>query len=302
MHCSVPRRAPRHRCASLSPAPLLRAHTRVTPAARRLGNGFTSRRDSLPTMATHPPRPRNRHPPARATQHPRYAAAPLSDSITYRATTGPCSSAAAKNTRPYGAAQSRTRPAFGATWRPSLPGPKKCAADVDPSDCVPAALGRACQRICRRRVVQQAAPHGPVVRLNPPRMSGVPPLPAPLAHRRPVPVRRATPPASSSTPPPQALTLWLPLPPPLLQLLPPPLPLLHLVRPQPRPALTTSRDPPNPQWDADHHVHNFDTRRGPVHIQWFKGGKTNITYNCLDRSACDCGGRCTGDGGGVQGG
>ncbi|KIZ01602.1 acetyl-CoA synthetase [Monoraphidium neglectum] len=38
-----------------------------------------------------------------------------------------------------------------------------------------------------------------------------------------------------------------------------------------------------PQWDADHHVHNFDTRRGPVHIQWFKGGKTNITYNCLDR-------------------
>ena len=28
---------------------------------------------------------------------------------------------------------------------------------------------------------------------------------------------------------------------------------------------------------------NFDLRRGPVAIEWFKGGKTNITYNCLDR-------------------
>ncbi|GMN57354.1 hypothetical protein TIFTF001_026457 [Ficus carica] len=28
---------------------------------------------------------------------------------------------------------------------------------------------------------------------------------------------------------------------------------------------------------------NLDVRNGPVHIQWFKGGSTNISYNCLDR-------------------
>ncbi|MBM4370047.1 MAG: acetate--CoA ligase [Deltaproteobacteria bacterium] len=29
--------------------------------------------------------------------------------------------------------------------------------------------------------------------------------------------------------------------------------------------------------------YNFDLRNGPVDIKWFIGGKTNITYNCIDR-------------------
>ncbi len=29
--------------------------------------------------------------------------------------------------------------------------------------------------------------------------------------------------------------------------------------------------------------YNYDVRKGPVRIEWFKGGKTNITVNCLDR-------------------
>ena len=29
--------------------------------------------------------------------------------------------------------------------------------------------------------------------------------------------------------------------------------------------------------------YNYDVRQGPVRIEWFKGGKTNITVNCLDR-------------------
>lgn len=37
------------------------------------------------------------------------------------------------------------------------------------------------------------------------------------------------------------------------------------------------------QWDADHHSFNFDPSKGPVQITWFKGGRTNVTYNCLDR-------------------
>jgi acetyl-CoA synthetase len=28
---------------------------------------------------------------------------------------------------------------------------------------------------------------------------------------------------------------------------------------------------------------NYDRRQGPIQIEWFKGGMTNITYNCLDR-------------------
>ncbi|MFH1152330.1 MAG: acetate--CoA ligase [Pseudomonadota bacterium] len=35
--------------------------------------------------------------------------------------------------------------------------------------------------------------------------------------------------------------------------------------------------------------YNYHLSRGPVHIQWFKGGKTNITYNCLDRHLKDRG-------------
>jgi len=29
--------------------------------------------------------------------------------------------------------------------------------------------------------------------------------------------------------------------------------------------------------------YNFDVRKGPIHIEWFRGAKTNITVNCLDR-------------------
>ena len=28
---------------------------------------------------------------------------------------------------------------------------------------------------------------------------------------------------------------------------------------------------------------NYDIRKGPIQIEWFKGGKTNLSYNCLDR-------------------
>lgn len=29
--------------------------------------------------------------------------------------------------------------------------------------------------------------------------------------------------------------------------------------------------------------YNYDMNKGPIHIQWFTNGQTNITYNCLDR-------------------
>jgi len=29
--------------------------------------------------------------------------------------------------------------------------------------------------------------------------------------------------------------------------------------------------------------YNYDMNKGPISIKWFEGGKTNITYNCLDR-------------------
>ena len=38
------------------------------------------------------------------------------------------------------------------------------------------------------------------------------------------------------------------------------------------------------QWDDKHMSFNFDIRAGPIKIEWFKGGKTNIAYNCLDRN------------------
>ncbi len=37
------------------------------------------------------------------------------------------------------------------------------------------------------------------------------------------------------------------------------------------------------QWDEKHTSWNFDVRKGPIHIEWFKGGLTNICYNALDR-------------------
>ena len=30
-------------------------------------------------------------------------------------------------------------------------------------------------------------------------------------------------------------------------------------------------------------AYNYNLDQGPIHLRWFKGGKTNITYNCLDR-------------------
>ena len=40
---------------------------------------------------------------------------------------------------------------------------------------------------------------------------------------------------------------------------------------------------PTLQWDKDHFKFNFDVRNGPISVEWFRGAKTNITYNCLDR-------------------
>eukprot|EP00879_Flechtneria_rotunda_P008446 GHRR01008847.1.p1 GENE.GHRR01008847.1~~GHRR01008847.1.p1 ORF type:complete len:661 (+),score=158.01 GHRR01008847.1:1305-3287(+) len=37
------------------------------------------------------------------------------------------------------------------------------------------------------------------------------------------------------------------------------------------------------RWEANHHSYNFDMNKGPIHVTWFKGAKTNMCYNCLDR-------------------
>lgn len=37
------------------------------------------------------------------------------------------------------------------------------------------------------------------------------------------------------------------------------------------------------QWDEEHISYNFDVRKGPIHVEYFKGGLTNICYNALDR-------------------
>ena len=29
---------------------------------------------------------------------------------------------------------------------------------------------------------------------------------------------------------------------------------------------------------------NLDVRTGPIHVEWFRGGRTNIAFNCLDRN------------------
>ena len=36
------------------------------------------------------------------------------------------------------------------------------------------------------------------------------------------------------------------------------------------------------KWDKVRE-YNYARSKGPINIEWFKGGKTNITYNCLDR-------------------
>ena len=42
------------------------------------------------------------------------------------------------------------------------------------------------------------------------------------------------------------------------------------------------------RWDTVRD-YNYSVSKGPVSIEWFKGGKTNITYNCLDRHLKDRG-------------
>ena len=37
------------------------------------------------------------------------------------------------------------------------------------------------------------------------------------------------------------------------------------------------------QWEAQHWEQNFNLDQGDIAVKWFKGGKTNIAYNCLDR-------------------
>eukprot|EP00775_Hariotina_reticulata_P007053 gene7053-7267_t len=37
------------------------------------------------------------------------------------------------------------------------------------------------------------------------------------------------------------------------------------------------------KWEPNHHHYNFDMNKGPISVTWFKGGKTNLCYNCLDR-------------------
>ncbi|WIA34698.1 hypothetical protein OEZ86_013011 [Tetradesmus obliquus] len=37
------------------------------------------------------------------------------------------------------------------------------------------------------------------------------------------------------------------------------------------------------KWEANHHEYNFDMRKGPISLSWFQGGRTNLSYNCLDR-------------------
>ncbi|KAJ4835913.1 hypothetical protein Tsubulata_041693 [Turnera subulata] len=38
------------------------------------------------------------------------------------------------------------------------------------------------------------------------------------------------------------------------------------------------------KWGQPVFSQNLDVRKGPIHIEWFKGGVTNICYNCLDRN------------------
>ncbi len=42
-----------------------------------------------------------------------------------------------------------------------------------------------------------------------------------------------------------------------------------------------------PQWDEKHFSYNFDVRKGKVFTEWFRGGRTNIAYNCLDRHVAE---------------
>lgn len=44
------------------------------------------------------------------------------------------------------------------------------------------------------------------------------------------------------------------------------------------------------QWEKDHFRSNFDIKAGPIGVEWFRGGRTNLSFNCLDRwVASGCG-------------
>lgn len=59
-------------------------------------------------------------------------------------------------------------------------------------------------------------------------------------------------------------------------------------------ALASALPPVAVQFDEKHTSWNFDVRKGPIHIEWFKGGLTNICYNALDRwGAMQCLSRST---------
>jgi acetyl-CoA synthetase len=35
------------------------------------------------------------------------------------------------------------------------------------------------------------------------------------------------------------------------------------------------------RWVPDHHRYNFDMRKGPISIEWFRGAKTNMCADAL---------------------
>lgn len=37
------------------------------------------------------------------------------------------------------------------------------------------------------------------------------------------------------------------------------------------------------QWDEKHIDYNFDVNKGKIFTEFFKGGQTNVCYNCLDK-------------------
>ena len=49
----------------------------------------------------------------------------------------------------------------------------------------------------------------------------------------------------------------------------------------------TLRRCPGSQWEEKHFDFNFDVRNGKIFTEWFRGGRTNIAYNCLDRNVAE---------------
>ena len=38
------------------------------------------------------------------------------------------------------------------------------------------------------------------------------------------------------------------------------------------------------QWETNHISYNFDLKKGPIHVEWYRGAITNLCFNCLDRN------------------